>query len=60
MLGKTGLRGMGSVPRKWDVQREIRTFLLSEVAEEPMTHGCCQGCEETMRCGDFFHYIILV
>lgn len=45
---------------KCDVQREIRTFLPSEVAEEPMNPGCCQGCEEMMRCGDFFHDIILV
>lgn len=42
---------------KCDVQREIRTFIPSEVAEEPMNPGCC---EETMRCDDFFHDIILV
>lgn len=28
------------------VQREIRTFLVLEAAEEPMKCGCCQGCEE--------------
>lgn len=40
--------------RKWDAQREIGTFLGSEVAEKHMNPECCQGCEEMTRCTDFF------
>lgn len=40
--------------RKWNAQREIGTFLVSEVAEEPMNPECCQGCEEMTRCTVFF------
>lgn len=39
---------------KWEVCREIGTYLVSEVAEEPMNAGCWQGCEKMMRCGGFF------
>lgn len=34
------------VQTAFGVQREIRTFLMLEVAEEPMKCGCCQACEE--------------
>lgn len=33
-----------------EIQKEMRTFLVSEVAEEEMKCGCYQGCEEIMWC----------
>lgn len=39
---------------EWGDRRESQTYLVSEVAEEPMNSGCWQGCEKIMRCGEFF------
>lgn len=48
------------VQTAFEIQREIRTFLVSEAAEKPMKCRCCQCCEEITECDGFYGILYIL